>query len=231
MLDASWQQPVTRNGDDESSNGSSSLDGIETPDAIQRQAEAPAPEKLDVEVGRTWTEGQWREMVETLVASGLVEWGEVAAVTLGELNPPQVGTSLASNTNIKARYEKRKAWQAVKAWFYAQPLGCRTCGTLLKLEAEHIIPKDELGDEADRLENLQLLCKRCNAKKRPSHVNAGITHLTAEAGLMWLLFHFKPTSYEEFHDLCRQYGFTMANIRFQEAWALAEWLKAANRYP
>jgi hypothetical protein len=91
--------------------------------------------------------------------------------------------------------------------------------------------KEELGAEADRLDNMQLLCKRCNAKKRPSHKRAGLTHLTAEAGLMWLLLHFRPDTYEEYKFLCRAYGTTMADIRFQEAWALAEWLRSGGRYP
>jgi uncharacterized protein YbaP (TraB family) len=48
---------------------------------------------------------------------------------------------------------------------------------------------------------------------------------------MWLLFVFRPATYQEFEKLCRDYGMTMANIRFQEAWAMAEWLAAAGRYP
>jgi 5-methylcytosine-specific restriction endonuclease McrA len=198
---------------------------------VDEELEQPAPEKLDVQVGRTWTEDQWRALVSSMVEQGLVKWSEVAAVTLGELNPPQVGTSLASNPNIKAQYPPRQAWQAVRQWFYDQPLGCRECGTLLKLEAEHIIPKEEQGDAADNLKNMQLLCKRCNAKKRPSHKNAGVTHLTAEAGLMWLLLVFRPKTYGEYESLCREYGMTMANIRFKEAWALAEWLRREGRYP
>jgi 5-methylcytosine-specific restriction endonuclease McrA len=198
---------------------------------VEQELEAPAPEPLDVHIGRDWSEERWHELLSSLVERNLVKWSEIAAVTLGELNPPQVGTSLASNANIKAQYPPRKAWQAVKAWLYDQPLGCRECGTLLKLEAEHVISREDLRDAADRLDNMQLLCKRCNAKKRPSHKNAGLTHLTAEAGLMWLLFVFSPNTYEQFEKLCREYGMTMANIRFQEAWALAEWLKREGRYP
>jgi len=46
-----------------------------------------------------------------------------------------------------------------------------------------------------------------------------------------LLLVFRPRTYDEYKALCKRYGFTMADIRFQEAWALAEWLKAAGRYP
>jgi 5-methylcytosine-specific restriction endonuclease McrA len=202
----------------------------EKAEAVEAELEDIAPEPLDVHVGKTWKEENWSELVEKLVAEGLVKWQEVASITLGELNPPQVGTSLASNANIKKQYEKRKAWQAVKSWFYGQPLGCRECGTLLKLEAEHVKPREELGDAADNLENMQLLCKRCNAKKRPSHKKAGLTHLTAESGLMWILLTFRPKTYDDFKKLCREYGMSMADIRFQEACALAEWLRKEGRY-
>jgi hypothetical protein len=193
----------------------------------------PAVE-LDVQVGKNWSQDEWRLLVGALVDQKILSWEEVATVVLGELNPPQVGTSLASNKNLQKQYPPRKTWQAVKGWFYAQGgvrLGCRQCGTLLKLEAEHIKDKKQLGKSADSLDNMQLLCKRCNAMKRPSHKNAGLTHLTAEAGLMWLLFVFQPQSYDEYKKLCRSYGMTMADIRFQEAWAMAEWLKRTKRFP
>jgi len=181
--------------------------------------------------GQGWSDERWFDFIKHLVDEKLCSWKEVASVVLGELNPPQVGTSLASNKNIQVRYKKRKTWQAVKEWLYNQPLGCRQCGTLVKLEAEHIIPKEELGAEADRLDNLQLLCKRCNAKKRPSHKNAGLTDLTAEAGLMWILLYFRPATYLQYRRFCRSYGMTMADIRFQEAWAMAVWLQRKGRYP
>jgi hypothetical protein len=53
---------------------------------------------------------------------------------------------------------------------------------------------------------------------------------SAESGLMWILLHFRPKTYEDFKKLCREYGMTMADIRFQEAWALAEWLMKSGRY-
>lgn len=80
-----------------------------TPQQLEDELEAPAPEKFDVQVGRTWTQEKWRNFVEKLVGEQLVSWDEVAAVVLGELNPPQVGTSLASNKNIQKRYPPRKA--------------------------------------------------------------------------------------------------------------------------
>src|SRR5690606_23163392 len=107
---------------------------------------------------------------------------------------------------------------------------CEDCGTFLQLEGEHRLPTNEYGKAADRLDNMQLLCKRCNAKKRPSHKNAGVTFLTAQSALMWLLLVHRPRTYKEFEQLCRAYGLTMANIRFQEAWALAIWLSREGRY-
>jgi uncharacterized protein with PIN domain len=82
----------------------------------------------------------------------------------------------------------------------------------------------QLNAVADRLENMTLRCRRCNVVRRPSHAQGGKTFLTAETGLMWLLFVKRPATYESFAAMCRGYGLTMADIRFQEAWAMARWL-------
>lgn len=102
----------------------------------------------------------------------------------------------------------------------------------LELQADHIKPKEEFENKADAdfLDNLELRCRRCNVIKRPSHKNGGKTFLTAAAALMWLLFTKKPKNYVEYEKLCREYGLTMANIRFQEAWAIALWLKREGKY-
>lgn len=185
---------------------------------------------MNVADDRSWSEDQWLDLVQDLVNRGLVTWQEVAAAVLGEFNPPQVGTGVASKSSFKARFPPRKAWQAVKEWFYSQSGQCDECGTRLHLEAEHIRSREELGDDADTLENLQLLCKRCNAVKRPSHKQAGKTFLTAQAALMWILLVLRPTTYRQYRDLCREYGLTMADIRFQEAWAQAVWLSRHGEY-
>ena len=83
---------------------------------------------------------------------------------------------------------------------------------------------------ADRLGNMLLRCRRCNVIRRPSHKKGGKTFLTAEAALMWILLVKKPRTYEEFAKQCRSYGMTMANIRFQEAWAMAMWLERDGDY-
>ena len=88
----------------------------------------------------------------------------------------------------------------------------------------------ELADVADRVDNMILRCRRHNVIRRPSHANGGVTFLTAEAGLMWLLFVHRPRNYTEFSTLCRNYGMTMANIRFEDGWAMARWLQQAGLY-
>ncbi|CAD5917272.1 EcoNI [Planktothrix agardhii] len=77
---------------------------------------------------------------------------------------------------------------------------------------------------------MTLRCRRCNVIRRPSHTQGGLTDLTAETALMWLLFTKQPSTYQEFKDLCRNYGLTMADIRFQEAWAMAKWLEREEKY-
>lgn len=184
----------------------------------------------------TWTPARWEEFVESLVDSGILSWEEVAVCVLGELNPPQVGTSLASNDNIKAQYEPRQAMRAVMSWFYEQDGTCRVCGRRMHIEVDHVVGKDEFVKQgrdpadADTLDNLQLLCRRCNVTKRESHKLGGLSFATAQAALMWILHAERPTTLGEFERLCREHGLTMANIRFEEAWAMAIWLAKAGMY-
>jgi transcriptional regulator with XRE-family HTH domain len=177
-----------------------------------------------------WQEPDWHDFLQHLVEGGMLSWKEVAALTLGHLNPSQVGTSIASKKTFQAAFEKGKCWSAVRQWHFEQTGRCADCGTRLELQADHVETRADHGDHADRLDNLTLRCRRCNVIRRPSHKHGGKTHLTAEAALMWLLFTKKPRTYQEFEKLCRGYGMTMANIRFQEAWAMAHWLSRAGQY-
>lgn len=93
-----------------------------------------------------------------------------------------------------------------------------------------ILTQKDIEEVADRLDNMILRCRRHNVIRRPSHANGGQTFLTAEAGLMWLLFVHRPKNYGSFQNLCRAYGLTMANIRFEEAWAMALWLHHVGLY-
>ncbi len=177
-----------------------------------------------------WTEDHWRGMIDWFLESGLLTTKELAALMLGQLNPSQVGTSIASKTTFQTHFPPRKIMRAVILWHFAQSGKCADCGTRLELQADHVITREELGDDADRLENMTLRCRRCNVIRRPSHKHGGETFLTAESALMWILFVKRPSRYKEFEDLCREYGMTMANIRFQEAWAMAHWLEREGLY-
>lgn len=177
-----------------------------------------------------WTEQHWAAMIGWLVQSELLTYREIAALTLGHLNPSQVGTSIASKESFKKRFPPRKCWQAVRAWHFEQSGKCIDCGTRLELQADHVETRQDLGDEADRLENMTLRCRRCNVIRRPSHRLGGVTFLTAEAALMWILLTKRPATYQRFEKMCRDYGMTMANIRFQESWAMARWLEREGVY-
>ncbi|MGY3318143.1 HNH endonuclease [Arthrobacter sp. TE12232] len=181
-------------------------------------------------VDRDWSEDDWAGLLEWLIDQKIVTMKEVAALVLGQLNPSQVGTSIASKKTFQAHYPPRKTMQAVYEWHNAQSGRCADCGTRLDLQADHVIPREELGDNADYLGNMTLRCRRCNVIRRPSHKRGGMTFLTAEAALMWLLFVKKPYTYQEYERLCRAYGMTMANVRFHEAWAMAHWLQQEGLY-
>lgn len=177
-----------------------------------------------------WSEEHWRGLINWFIDSGLLSARELAALMLGHINPSQVGTSIASKKTFQAHFPPRKIMRAVIQWHFEQTGKCADCGTRLELQADHVIPREEKGDDADRLENMTLRCRRCNVIRRPSHKQGGKTFLTAEAALMWILFVKKPRTYQDFERLCRNYGMTMANIRFQEAWAMAHWLSREGRY-
>lgn len=241
-----------------------------------------------------WSEDQWKDLLEQLVAAKFASWKEICSLVLGHLNPSQVGTSIASKQPFKKHFPKRKTWEAVRKWHFEQLGVCNDCGTRLELQADHMIPKEivgkigkEISDKgiddhselmevvaerlteelksngygnvpddlqqaikddlvdailaggfdqrtfaeiADRLDNMLLRCRRCNVIRRPSHKHGGKTFLTAEAALMWILLVKRPKTYEEFAKECRSYGMTMANIRFEEAWAMAMWLDRDGYY-
>jgi len=182
------------------------------------------------ENSQDWSQEQWKNLLNDLVKDGLVTYREIATLVLGHLNPSQVGTSIASKKTFQKHFPHRKCWEAVRKWHFEQTGKCVDCGTRLEIQADHIIPKQELGEDADRLENMTLRCRRCNVIRRPSHKQGGLTDLTAEAALMWLLWTKKPVTYDDFKQLCRDYGLTMADIRFQETWAMARWLEREGEY-
>lgn len=175
----------------------------------------------------SWKEDEWRALLEKLISEGMLSWKEVATLTLGHMNPSQVGTSLASSEGFKRKYGKGQVMAKVMDWFYQQDGKCHDCGTRLELQADHNTPREEYEDplDADFIENMVLRCRRCNVIKRPSHEFGGATHLTAETALMWILFSFRPRTLLDFVRMCRLYGMTMADVRMQEGWAMAHWLQ------
>lgn len=179
-----------------------------------------------------WSEEDWHNMLVYLKEQNLVSYKDMASTVLSALNPPQVGTQVASKPSFQRHFPPRQTMKNVMRWFYDRPGTCVDCGTRLELQADHIIPKETYAnqEDADFLDNLELRCRRCNVIKRPSHKNGGKTYLTAAAALMWILLTKKPGSYSEYVRLCRAYGLTMANVRFQEAWALAKWLNKLGKY-
>jgi len=117
----------------------------------------------------------------------------------------------------------------VLEWAYQQTGRCADCGTRLELQADHIRGKESFADplDADFIENMVLRCRRCNVVRRPSHEFGGLTYLTAEAALIWIMLVIRPRTLPDFIRMCRLYGMTMSDIRMQEAWAMAHWLARA----
>jgi hypothetical protein len=181
---------------------------------------------------RTWTNGRWRELLEHLINRGFFTWQDVATLALGQANPPQVGTSIASKETFQANHPKvngKSTMQQVFDWLYEQVGTCVQpgCGTRLDLQADHVAPIEEAVDDpakVDGLANLVLRCRRHNVIRRKSHKLGGKTYLTAESALMWILLVIKPRSRIDFIRMCRLYGMSMADVRMYEAWAMAVWL-------
>ena len=211
-------------------NGSTSPETGGAGDVEEVQTSAAETFSSYPQLDSAWSATDWRGLIEGFVTSRILSYKEIGALMLGHLNPSQVGTSIASKKTFQKQFAPRKTWQAVRQWHFLQTGRCQDCGTRLELQADHIIPREQLGDEADLLENMTLRCRRCNVIKRPSHKQGGQTFLTTEAALMWILFVKRPRRYQDFERLCREYGLTMANIRFQEAWAMAHWLAADGLY-
>jgi hypothetical protein len=189
----------------------------------------------------TWDETRWQEMAAQLVERGLVTWREITTTILGELNPPQVGTSIASADSGRFGFKDNHAilhpdesfMPYVFEWFYEQTGRCVDCETRLDTQADHVNGRENFTDprEADVLENMALRCRRHNVAKRKSHVaRAGRTLLPAQQALMWILLEIRPVTLRDFARLCRIYGMTMADIRFQESWAMAVWLEREGQY-
>jgi hypothetical protein len=181
---------------------------------------------------RFWTTDQWRDLLESLVDANFFSWKDVAILALGQANPPQVGTSIASKDNFKANHPLQNGvstMQQVMGWLYAQQGRCveNACQSRLDLQVDHVEPIEDAVDDpasVDTLDNLVLRCRRHNVIRRKSHKLGGRTFLTTESALMWILLGIRPRSKADFDRMCRLYGMTMASVRMDEAWAMALWL-------
>lgn len=207
----------------------------EVPDELEGHlpGEATPQEVPTPEFGlhdRAWSDAEWLDLLNSLISSGIGTWKDVVALVLGHLNPSQVGTSLASSDGFKRRYGKGNTMRVVMEWVYSQTGRCADCGSRLELQADHIQGRETYADplDADFIENMTLRCRRCNVIRRPSHEFGGLTFLTAEAALMWILLVIRPRTLHDYIRLCRIYGMTMSDIRMQEAWAMAHWLAKAD---
>lgn len=220
-------------GGDDEIEAVNELEELEADAAVAEPGVAPAITDYGLQ-DADWATDDWRALLDELIDLGLVTWKEVVVLALGQMNPPQVGTAVASSGGYKANFDSfsgESLMSAVMRWFYAEAGTCADCGSRLDLQADHVDPREQYDDphDADRLDNLTLRCRRCNVIRRPSHVFGGITHLSAEAALMWILLVIRPRTLVDFVRLCRLYGMTMADVRMQEAWAMAIWLSRDDR--
>src|SRR5699024_10700579 len=145
---------------------------------------------------------------------GVMAWKDATATLLGELNPPQVGTAIASADKKKfgfkdnhcREYPKEvSVMSRVMSWLYDQDGYCADCGTRLDLQADHVQGRENFENprDADTLDNLTLRCRRHNVAKRNSHVGrAGRTALPAQQALMWILLELRPRTRRDFERLC-----------------------------
>ncbi len=84
---------------------------------------------------------------------------------------------------------------------------------------------------ADLLDNLRILCRRCNAISRPSHIQAGSSQFPTGAECAFILLYHQPKSFKEFVKLGRDRKLTVRSLqRFQEAWFLARELESRGIY-
>ncbi len=83
-------------------------------------------------------EEYWRGLLDGLVGEGLLRWRDITPLVLGHLNPPQVGTQLASSEGFKRQYGKGHTMRVVLHWLYTQEGRCQDCHSRLELQADHV---------------------------------------------------------------------------------------------
>ncbi len=168
------------------------------------------------------TEERCEEIITNLVEEDILDWTTIAKEMLQSLQPPQTATHVPQLDGLRERYERGNRWAPSRRWMYSQYGPCENCGKITSINHDHIVERDILGDEADRLENLRFLCRRCNQSRHWE--NGNILDLGTAAAVMYLLFTQKPKTVKELEKMGRQVGLTQSNQRFEETWAFAMYL-------
>src|SRR5262249_23678054 len=109
------------------------------------EPEVPEPDRYGLQ-DHLWDDERWHRLLETLITESFFTWKDVAVLALGQSNPPQVGTSIASNKNFQQNHREeggRSVMQQVYDWLYEQTGRCADCGSRLDLQADHIDPRQD----------------------------------------------------------------------------------------
>lgn len=168
------------------------------------------------------TEERCEEIIKNLLDEGILDWTTIAKEMLQSLQPPQTATHVPQLDGHRERYERGNRWAPSRRWMYSQYGPCESCGKITSINHDHIVERDILGNEADRLENLRFLCRRCNQSRHWEKGN--VLDLGTAAAVMYLLFTQEPKTVKELEKMGRQVGLTQSNQRFEETWAFAMYL-------
>lgn len=106
---------------------------------------------------------------------------EIMKSHTGENHPRWVGKEkkLENKRHNQAQYKRKKRgaegkfsvkdWNDLKKKYGYMCLCCKRCEPLISLEADHIIPISKGG--SNYIENIQPLCRSCNARKSAKTIN------------------------------------------------------------
>ena len=75
------------------------------------------------------------------------------------------GSKLSVSESFKRRWQRSAEWRRIREHVLKRDgHKCRECGFPFRLEVDHII-RPEVGGELKALDNLQVLCRECHARK------------------------------------------------------------------
>ena len=98
--------------------------------------------------------------IDLLVDRGWLERRVAAKEVMPETHPEQFPDWASRHVSATTRVELLKKAEHK----------CQACGSTEKLEVDHVLPISKGGD--GRIENLQILCRSCNRKKRSRNISA-----------------------------------------------------------